>query len=79
MQEQSLFMLEKYLNDDVVEIVNDCFDHINNMSDKEEIKEALDSFFNKAYLIGYKTALVDRVEEDLQTLEFITRERDDAL
>lgn len=70
--EKSLKLVEEYLADDVAEILEDYFEHICAVcNDDEELRDALSSLFDRAYLIGFKTALVERVEEDLNTLDFI--------
>ncbi|MEK5036312.1 hypothetical protein MKY96_33205 [Paenibacillus sp. FSL R7-0302] len=44
---------------------------LKNAEQDDHALEILASLFNKGYLLGFKTAVAERIESDIATLEFM--------
>lgn len=57
--------------DDPREIVNESMFRLRNASDDNEALEILVSLFNKGYMAGFKSAVVERIESDIANLDYM--------
>lgn len=53
--------------------VNICVENIvDTVHTVDQLYEACNMLFNKAYMLGYQSSVVERLEQDMETLRFMT-------
>jgi hypothetical protein len=53
-----------------------CVEHIaDTVHTVDQLYEACYALFNKAYMLGYQSAVVERLEQDMETLRFMKNKK----